>query len=135
MRCRTAVADGSRHTPERQLWYRLAVGYDLRARKYARRAGRAERVPRDGSAGGAFAHRFEQPFRARGKARRLAVSLESGPGTPSWVSIDDMSKQLETAILICEDAGFIRTPVSIFMRSRTRSRDDLNRGGLTRPAR
>lgn len=52
-------------------------------------------------------HRFERPFLREVKGPDgSSVSIESGPGTPSWVSLDDMSRHLETAILICEDSRF-----------------------------
>jgi hypothetical protein len=36
------------------------------------------------------------------------ISIESGPGTPDWVPFADVSRHLETAVLVCEDAHFFR---------------------------
>jgi monofunctional biosynthetic peptidoglycan transglycosylase len=34
--------------------------------------------------------------------------IQSGPGTPSWVPRDAISRHMETAVLICEDGAFFR---------------------------
>ena len=36
------------------------------------------------------------------------TQIQSGPGTPGWVSRDAISKHMETAVLICEDGAFLR---------------------------
>ncbi len=36
------------------------------------------------------------------------VTVETGPGTPSWVPIESISPHMPTAIVICEDARFYR---------------------------
>lgn len=53
--------------------------------------------------------RFSRPFlrEVRG-ADGLPLTIESGPGTPDWTPYEDISPHLETAVLVCEDAGFFR---------------------------
>lgn len=41
-------------------------------------------------------------------ADRRRMTIESGPGTPTWVAIDQISPHLVTALLICEDSRFFR---------------------------
>lgn len=36
----------------------------------------------------------------------LPVTIQSGPGSPDWTPYEEISPYLETAILVCEDAGF-----------------------------
>ena len=52
---------------------------------------------------------FKQAFilRARGADGR-DLSLETGPGSPNWVSLADISRHMETAVIVCEDAHFWR---------------------------
>ncbi len=52
---------------------------------------------------------FKQAFilRVRGADGR-DLSLEVGPGTPNWVSLPDVSRHMETAVIVCEDAHFWR---------------------------
>ncbi len=53
--------------------------------------------------------RFQQPWtRVVAGADKKPMTIVSGPGTPSWVSRFGVSKNMETALLICEDAGFWR---------------------------
>lgn len=53
--------------------------------------------------------RFSQPWRRSVKdANGRVVSLESGPGTPGWVSRFAVSRHMDTAVLICEDGAFFR---------------------------
>ncbi len=41
-------------------------------------------------------------------ADRRRMTIESGPGTPTWVAIDQISPHMVTALLICEDSRFFR---------------------------
>jgi hypothetical protein len=36
----------------------------------------------------------------------LPMTIQSGPGSPDWTPYEEISPFLETAILVCEDAGF-----------------------------
>lgn len=36
----------------------------------------------------------------------LPMTIQSGPGSPDWTAYEEISPYLETAILVCEDAGF-----------------------------
>lgn len=81
------------------------------------------------------AHKFERPFLREVKAPDgSAMTIESGPGTPSWISIDDMSKHLETAILVCEDAGFYSHAGFDFRALENAIKDDLKQGRFARGA-
>jgi Transglycosylase len=80
-------------------------------------------------------HKFEHPFMREVKAPDGSpVMVESGPGTPSWVSIDDMSKHLETAILICEDSRFHAHAGFDFRALEDAIKDDLKQGRFARGA-
>lgn len=51
--------------------------------------------------------RFRQPFAREVKAPDgSAVLVQSGPGTTDWVPYSRISRNMETAVLICEDGGF-----------------------------
>ena len=51
--------------------------------------------------------RFRMPWRREVKgADGLPMEVESGPGTANWTNYEDISPHLETAIVVCEDAGF-----------------------------
>jgi len=53
--------------------------------------------------------RFLNPFRMQVKdVTGRVVSIETGPGTPSWTPYADISPHMETAVLICEDGRFFR---------------------------
>lgn len=81
------------------------------------------------------AHRFERPFMREVKGPDGSpLSLESGPGTPSWVSIDDISRHMESAILICEDAGFNSHAGFDFRALESALKDDLKQGRFARGA-
>jgi len=41
-------------------------------------------------------------------ADQRRMTIESGPGTPTWVEIDRISPHMVTALLICEDSRFFR---------------------------
>ena len=91
---------------------------------------RVREVPQELSA-----HRFEHPFTREVKAPDGSpVDVDSGPGTPSWVSIDDMSKHLETAILICEDSRFHAHAGFDFRALEDAIKDDLKQGRFARGA-
>lgn len=81
------------------------------------------------------AHRFEQPFLRGVKAPDGSpMTIDGGPGTPSWVSIDDISRHMETAILICEDAGFHAHAGFDFHALENAIKDDLKQGRFARGA-
>lgn len=114
----------------------LQVGYDTNAPKDTQVAlkvqneCRVREVPPELSP-----HRFERPFLREVKAPDGSpMSLESGPGTPSWVSIDDISKHMESAILICEDAGFHAHAGFDFRALENALKDDLKQGRFARGA-
>ena len=51
--------------------------------------------------------RFRQPFTREVKAPDGSLVLtQSGPGTVDWVPYAKISRNMETAVLICEDGGF-----------------------------
>jgi monofunctional biosynthetic peptidoglycan transglycosylase len=51
--------------------------------------------------------RFRQPFAREVKAPDGSMVLvQSGPGTTDWVPYSKISRNMETAVLICEDGGF-----------------------------
>jgi membrane peptidoglycan carboxypeptidase len=80
-------------------------------------------------------HKFERPFLREVKAPDgSAMTIESGPGTSSWVSIDDMSKHLESAILICEDSRFHSHGGFDFRALEDAIKDDLKQGRFARGA-
>jgi hypothetical protein len=80
-------------------------------------------------------HRFERPFLREVKAPDGSpMTIESGPGTPSWVSLDDISRHMESAILICEDAGFHSHAGFDFRALENAIKDDLKQGRFARGA-
>lgn len=80
-------------------------------------------------------HRFERPFLREVKGPDGSpMTLEGGPGTPSWVSIDDISRHMESAILICEDAGFHAHAGFDFHALENAIKDDLKQGRFARGA-
>jgi len=80
-------------------------------------------------------HRFERPFLREVKGPDgTPMTLEGGPGTPSWVSIDDISRHMESAILICEDAGFHSHAGFDFHALENAIKDDLKQGRFARGA-
>lgn len=51
--------------------------------------------------------RFRQPFAREVKAPDgSTVMVQSGPGTTDWMPYSKISRNMETAVLICEDGGF-----------------------------
>jgi hypothetical protein len=81
------------------------------------------------------AQRFARPFLRQVKAPDGSLlTVESGPGSPSWVSIDDMSRHLETAVLICEDSRFHAHAGFDFLALENALKDDLKQGRFARGA-
>jgi penicillin-binding protein 1A len=79
--------------------------------------------------------RFERPFLREVKGPDGSpMSIESGPGTSSWVSLDDMSRHLESAILICEDSRFHAHAGFDFRALEDAIKDDLKQGRFARGA-
>jgi hypothetical protein len=114
----------------------LQVHYDLHAPKETRvvltvqNECRVQAVPAELSP-----HRFERPFLREVKGPDGSpMSVESGPGTPSWVSIDDMSRHLESAVLICEDSRFHAHGGFDFRALEDAIKDDLKQGRFARGA-
>lgn len=114
----------------------LQVRYDLRAPKDTRvvlavqNECRVQEVPAELSP-----HRFERPFLREVKGPDGSpTSVESGPGTSSWVSIDDMSRHLESAVLICEDSRFHAHGGFDFRALEDAIKDDLKQGRFARGA-
>ncbi|HEX2872338.1 MAG TPA: biosynthetic peptidoglycan transglycosylase [Polyangiaceae bacterium] len=80
-------------------------------------------------------HRFERPFLREVKGPDGSpMSIESGPGTSSWVSLDDMSRHLESAVLICEDSRFHAHAGFDFQALENALKDDLKQGRFARGA-
>lgn len=112
------------------------VRYDLRAPKETRvvlsvqNECRVQEVPPELSP-----RRFERPFLREVKGPDGSpTSLESGPGTSSWVSLDDMSRHLESAVLICEDSRFHAHGGFDFRALEDAIKDDLKQGRFARGA-
>lgn len=79
--------------------------------------------------------KFERAFMREVKAPDgSAMTIESGPGTASWVPLDDMSKHLETAVLICEDSRFHAHAGFDFKALENAIKDDLKVGRFARGA-
>jgi hypothetical protein len=79
--------------------------------------------------------KFERAFMREVKAPDgSAVSVESGPGTAGWVPLDEMSKHLETAVLICEDSRFHAHAGFDFKALENAIKDDLKAGRFARGA-
>lgn len=81
------------------------------------------------------AQRFSRPFLREVKAPDgSSMTVESGPGSASWVPIDDMSRHLETAVLICEDSRFHAHAGFDFLALENALKDDLKQGRFARGA-
>jgi Transglycosylase len=84
---------------------------------------------------GLSARRFERPFTREVKAADgSAMVVESGPGTRGWVPLDEMSRHLETAVLICEDSRFHAHAGFDFTALENALKDDLRQGRFARGA-
>jgi Transglycosylase len=79
--------------------------------------------------------RFERPFSREVKAPDgTLMTIDGGPGTPSWVSLDDISPHMETAVLICEDGRFHSHGGFDFRALESAIKDDLKQGRFARGA-
>jgi hypothetical protein len=79
--------------------------------------------------------RFARPFSREVKAADgSSVSIEGGPGTRSWVALDDISRHMETAILVCEDSRFHAHKGFDFSALQDALADDLKLGRFARGA-
>lgn len=53
--------------------------------------------------------RFRRPWvRTLKGPDGLPFTVESGPGTAGWAPYDEISRHMETAVIVCEDGGFYR---------------------------
>ncbi len=78
-------------------------------------------------------HRFERPFTRVVKGPDGSpVTIDGGPGTQSWVSIEDISRYMESAILVCEDGGFHSHAGFDFRALESAIKDDLKQGRFAR---
>ncbi|HEY6077595.1 MAG TPA: biosynthetic peptidoglycan transglycosylase [Polyangiaceae bacterium] len=91
---------------------------------------RVENVPAE-LAPQKFAHPFLRTVKAPDGS---PLTIDSGPGTSTWVSIDDMSHHLETAVLICEDSRFHAHGGFDFRALEDAIKDDLKAGRFVRGA-
>ena len=114
----------------------LQVRYDLRAPQDTRVVLAVQNECRVNDVPVALSpRRFERPFLREVKGPDGSpMSLESGPGTPSWVSLDDMSRHLESAVLICEDSRFHAHAGFDFRALESAIKDDLKQGRFARGA-
>lgn len=113
-----------------QVRYDLSAPQDTRVVLAVQNECRVQDVPAELSP-----QRFERPFLRSVKAPDGSVmTLESGPGTPSWVSIDEMSRHLESAVLICEDSRFHTHGGFDFHALENALKDDLKQGRFARGA-
>jgi hypothetical protein len=114
----------------------LQVRYDLRAPQDTRVVLAVQNECRVKDVPAALSpNRFEHPFLREVKGPDGSpMSLESGPGTSSWVSIDDMSRHLESAVLICEDSRFYVHAGFDFQALENALKDDLKQGRFARGA-
>ncbi|MEO8901753.1 MAG: biosynthetic peptidoglycan transglycosylase [Polyangiaceae bacterium] len=77
--------------------------------------------------------RFESPWRREVKgADRLAMEIESGPGSPDWVPYDAISSFMPAAVQVCEDGHFERHHGFDFEAVENSIRDNLNKGRFVR---
>ncbi len=53
--------------------------------------------------------RFRRPWTRTLKGPDgLPFTVDSGPDTPGWVPYEEISRHMETAVIVCEDGGFYR---------------------------
>jgi monofunctional biosynthetic peptidoglycan transglycosylase len=62
------------------------------------------------------------------------LRIESGPGSPDWVPYEDISPYMETAIVVCEDAGFLHHHGFDYRAIENSIRDNLRAGRFLRGA-
>jgi hypothetical protein len=79
--------------------------------------------------------RFRSPWvREVKSAEGQSVMIPSGPGSPEWVSYDDISRFMEIAVLVCEDGGFYRHRGFDFRAIARAIEDDIRAGRFVRGA-
>jgi membrane peptidoglycan carboxypeptidase len=79
--------------------------------------------------------KFERPFLREVKAADGSpVTVEGGPGTPGWVAFEDISRHMETAVLICEDSRFHAHGGFDYRALESAIKDDLKVGRFARGA-
>jgi hypothetical protein len=79
--------------------------------------------------------RFRAPWvREVKSAEGQSVMIRSGPGSPEWVSYDDISRFMEIAVLVCEDGGFYRHRGFDFRAIERAIKDDIRAGRFVRGA-
>lgn len=79
--------------------------------------------------------RFSRPFtRTVRGADGEPVRLESGPGSPSWVPLYDISPYMETGVIVCEDARFFHHDGFDEEAIKDSIRDNLRAGQFVRGA-
>lgn len=79
--------------------------------------------------------RFSQPWtRTVRGADGQPMTIESGPGTQSWVSLAGISPYMQTAVLVCEDGGFFRHHGFDQEAIRNSIRDNVEAGRFVRGA-
>ncbi|MEP7050813.1 MAG: biosynthetic peptidoglycan transglycosylase [Pseudomonadota bacterium] len=77
--------------------------------------------------------RFETPWRREVKGSdKLALEIESGPGSPDWVPFDAISPFMPAAVEVCEDGHFERHHGFDFEAVENSIRDNLNKGRFVR---
>ncbi len=114
----------------------LRLRYDMQAPKdvevvlAARNECRVDSVPEQLSP-----DKFARPFLRETRAHDgSTMAMEGGPGTPGWVAIDDVSRHVESAILICEDSRFHAHHGFDFRALEDAIKDDLRAGRFARGA-
>jgi len=114
----------------------LQVRYDVQAPKDTKVVLAVQNECRIQSVPGELApSRFQRPFSREVRASDgSALTIEGGPGTRSWVAIDDVSRHMETAVLICEDSRFHTHSGFDFHALENAIKDDLRAGRFARGA-
>jgi hypothetical protein len=64
----------------------------------------------------------------------LSVEIRSGPGTPEWLSYEEIPRVMEIAVLVCEDGGFFRHRGFDFRAIEKALKDDILAGRFVRGA-
>jgi membrane peptidoglycan carboxypeptidase len=64
----------------------------------------------------------------------LPVTIRSGPGTPEWLSYEEIPRVMEIAVLVCEDGGFYRHKGFDFRAIEKALKDDIQAGRFVRGA-
>ena len=63
-----------------------------------------------------------------------SVMIQSGPGTPEWVPYAEIARNMEIAVLVCEDGGFYRHRGFDFRAIEKALNDDIRAGRFVRGA-